>query len=75
MSEKKGATCQSFIRKEITTYRIGTLVLSSAQCAAGAPERMGTWRNGPGSQPNFDGISIFSHQLFILTQKISLGFQ
>ena len=25
MSEKKGATCQSFIRKEITTYRIGTL--------------------------------------------------
>ena len=22
---KKGATCQSFIRKEITTYRIGTL--------------------------------------------------
>ena len=26
MSEKKGATRQSFIRKEITTYRIGTLV-------------------------------------------------
>ena len=26
VSEKKGATCQSFIRKEITTYRIGTLV-------------------------------------------------
>ena len=25
MSEKKGATRQSFIRKEITTYRIGTL--------------------------------------------------
>ena len=25
VSEKKGATCQSFIRKEITTYRIGTL--------------------------------------------------
>ena len=25
MSEKKWATCQSFIRKEITTYRIGTL--------------------------------------------------
>ena len=28
MSEKKGATGQSFIRREITTYRIGTLVLS-----------------------------------------------
>ena len=27
MSEKKGATRQSFIRKEITTYRIGTLVM------------------------------------------------
>ena len=26
MSEKKGATRQSFIRKEITTYRIGTLI-------------------------------------------------
>ena len=26
MSEKKGATWQSFIPKEITTYRIGTLV-------------------------------------------------
>ena len=26
MSEKKGATGQSFIRKEITSYRIGTLV-------------------------------------------------
>ena len=25
VSEKKGATCQSFFRKEITTYRIGTL--------------------------------------------------
>jgi len=25
VSEKKGAICQSFIRKEITTYRIGTL--------------------------------------------------
>ena len=27
MSEKKGATWQSFIRKEITTYRIGTLAV------------------------------------------------
>ena len=27
MSEKKGATRQSFIRKEITTYRIGTLII------------------------------------------------
>ena len=26
VSEKKWATAQSFIRKEITTYRIGTLV-------------------------------------------------
>ena len=26
VSEKKGATGQSFIRKEITCYRIGTLV-------------------------------------------------
>ena len=25
VSEKKGATGQSFIRKEITSYRIGTL--------------------------------------------------
>ena len=48
---------------------------NSAQCTAGAPEHMGTKRNGPGSQPNFDGISIFSLQLFILTQKISLDFQ
>ena len=31
VSEKKGATGQSFIRKEITCYRIGTLVLSSFQ--------------------------------------------
>ena len=28
VSEKKWATGQSFIRKEITTYRIGTLTLS-----------------------------------------------
>ena len=27
VSEKKGATGQSFIRKEITTYRIATLAL------------------------------------------------
>ena len=26
VSEKKGATGQSFIRREITTYRIGTLI-------------------------------------------------
>ena len=29
VSEKKGATGQSFIPKEITTYRIGTLVLQT----------------------------------------------
>jgi hypothetical protein len=29
VSEKKGATGQSFIRKEITCYRIGTLEFSS----------------------------------------------
>jgi hypothetical protein len=28
VSEKKGATGQSFIRKEITTYRIDTLVIN-----------------------------------------------
>ena len=32
MSEKKWATCQSFIRKEITSYRNGTLdELASSQ--------------------------------------------
>ena len=29
VSEKKGATGQSFIRKEITSYRIGTLIIGS----------------------------------------------
>ena len=29
MSEKKWATRQSFIRKEITTYRIGTLEIGT----------------------------------------------
>ena len=46
VSEKKGATCQSFIRKEITCYRIGTLVCCVSTCCevlpVHTPERMST---------------------------------
>ena len=63
MSEKKGATCQSFIRKEVTTYRIGTLAHCTGTNLISGWNNQGNHRSSitPGSLQGFDQFFDLPH--------------